>query len=161
MFVELTNVAAPFTVKLPVTVTSLLNVELPVTLIPPAAIVTPDEAPAPICTCVPVSVMFEFANPVPVHFGTKFVDKAAAPEIAVVTGVEPLNEVPINPVPNVKAFVKVPADGANDAVKAYDAEVAFNAYEAEFTDIEPVWFDVITLDPFTANDPVTKTDPVN
>ena len=50
VLVVLTNDAVPLTVKSPETVKLLLNVELPVTLIPPAATVTPPEAPAPICT---------------------------------------------------------------------------------------------------------------
>ena len=82
--------AVPATVKSPLIVKLLLNIELPVTLIPPAATVTPPGAPAPICTWVPVSVILVLANPVPVHLVRTLDDKAAAPEIAVVTAVEPL-----------------------------------------------------------------------
>ena len=72
---------------------------------------------------------------------------------------------------------------AYDAVNEYDAEVAFkiepDQYEADCacvtydavcakvtndavaTDIDDVWFVRITFDPFTVNDPVIKTEPVN
>ena len=55
-------------------------------MIPPADTVTPEVAPAPMVTNVPLSVMVELENPAPVHLGSKLVVKAAAPEMAIVAG---------------------------------------------------------------------------
>ena len=49
------------------------------TLIPPADTVTPEVAPDPTVTNVPLSVMFELENPVPFHLGSKLVVKEEAP----------------------------------------------------------------------------------
>ena len=62
---------------------------------------------------------------------------------------------------------------AYDAVKAYDALIAFCTYEAVAafimlpdqydavaTDIDDVWFESITFESFTVNDPVIEVEPV-
>ena len=63
----LTNDAVPLTVKSPLTIKLLPNVELPVTDKPPAEI----EALVAIVTVVPSSLMLLFATPLPLtHLGT-------------------------------------------------------------------------------------------
>ena len=54
---------------------------------------------------------------------------------------------------------------ADCAFSTYDAVAAFmiepDQYDAVATDIDDVWFESITFELFTCNDPVTLTDPVN
>ena len=123
---ELTNDAVPLTVKSPVTVKLLLNVELPVTVTPPAATLKPLVAPAPTCTWVPVSVMFVFAKPVPVHLETTLDDKAADPEIANVAAAEPSYDamLPEIPVPKVNIWLRAPVnEPLNEPVRFEEAPV--------------------------------------